>query len=174
MIKRILVDGILIFLCFILQCTLFQSWQLAHVCPNLLLILTASYGFMRGRTEGLFVGFFCGILVDIFYGDLLGFYALVYMVIGYLNGFFQSVFYDEDLKLPMILITVSDLIFGLIVYIVMFLLRNRTHFFYYFMRVIMPELVYTIVATIVLYRIILFINQLLETGERRRMGRSVE
>lgn len=118
------------------------------------------------------MGFFSGLLVDICYGDMLGFYALIYMYIGYLNGFFQTIFYDEDLKLPMILITASDFIYGIIIYVFLFALRNRTNFFYYLSRVIIPEVVYTVVVTIVLYRIILIVNRKLEASEKRSAGRN--
>ena len=103
--KRTLVVTVLIIICYVLQCTLFQSLALASISPNLLIVVTSSFGFMRGKKEGLIIGFFCGFLIDIFYGDILGFYALMYMLIGYGNGFFHKIFFDEDVKLPMILIT---------------------------------------------------------------------
>lgn len=46
--------------------TVFQTLSIASIVPNLLLILTVSFGFMRGKKEGMFVGFFCGLLIDIF------------------------------------------------------------------------------------------------------------
>ena len=171
--KRVIVDIIFVIICFLLQCTVFQWWALANVSPNLLIVFVASVGFMQGKTEGLLVGFFSGLLVDICYGDLMGFYALIYMYIGYINGFFQAIFYDEDLKLPMTLITVSDLLYGIIVYFFLFALRNRTDFFYYLSRVIIPEVVYTVVVTIVLYRIILIVYRKLESLEKRSAGRNV-
>lgn len=172
--RRLLVYIAFVIVCFLLQCTVFKWWSLANISPNLLIVLISSIGFMRGKKEGLLIGFFSGLLIDICYGDLKGFYALVYMYIGYLNGFFQSVFYDVDLKLPMILITVSDFVFGLVMYAFMFALRNRTDFLYYLSRVIIPEVVYTVVITIVLYRLILIVNRKLEASEKRSAGRNAE
>lgn len=172
--KRVIVDAVLIIACFVLQCTVFQALSLANVVPNLLIVLTSSYGFMRGKKAGLLTGFFCGILIDLFYGDMIGFYALIYMYIGYMNGFFHSIFYDVDVKLPMILITGSDLVYGLVIYFFLFLLRNRLDFPYYFLHVIMPEVIYTVVVTIVLYRLILNINRKLDWMEKRSDGRIVE
>jgi len=157
-----------------LQCTVFQAWSLANISPNLLIVVVSSMGFMRGKTSGLLIGFFSGLLIDICFGSLPGFYALIYMCIGYVNGFFQSIFYDVDLKLPMILITASELAYGIIVYMFMFSLRNRTDFLYYLTKVIIPELVYTVVVTIVLYRLILIVNRKLEASEKRRAGRNAE
>lgn len=49
--------------------------------------LTVSFGFMRGKKEGMFVGFFCGLLIDIFYGSMIGFYALIYMYMDFAMAF---------------------------------------------------------------------------------------
>ena len=46
-IKRIGTIALLMVLCFILQTGVFSRLQLAGVTPNLMLILTASFGFMR-------------------------------------------------------------------------------------------------------------------------------
>lgn len=156
-----------VWICFILQCSVFANFALNGIVPNLMIILTSSFGFMRGEKEGLLIGFFCGLLSDIFFGDILGFYALMLMYIGYINGKFSRVFYPEDIKLPLALIVVSDLSYGILCYILMFLLRGKFHFSYYFTSVILPEALYTIVITIFLYPIILKINERLELRERR-------
>ena len=158
----------MIIICFILQNTVFQALALASISPNLLVILTSSMGLMRGKKEGMLVGFFCGFLVDIFYGDLFGFYALVYMYIGYVNGFFNKIFYDDDIKLPMLVISASEFLFSLIVYVFLFLIRTIFNFGYYFIHIIIPELVYTIVVTLFLYRLINGVNRKLEQPEKRR------
>ena len=67
---RVLADFLMIIICFILQNTVFQALALASISPNLLVILTSSMGLMRGKKEGMLVGFFCGFLVDIFYGEI--------------------------------------------------------------------------------------------------------
>ena len=65
--KRKIAIALLIGVCFLLQSTVFQTLSLASISPNLLLIITASLGFLRGEKEGLFVGFFSGLLVDVFF-----------------------------------------------------------------------------------------------------------
>lgn len=166
-ILRKVIVAIFIIVCFVLQCSVFDSLSFAGIIPNLMIVLTASFGFMRGEKEGLIIGFFCGLLSDVFFGSFLGFYALVLMYIGYLNGKFSRIFYPEDIKLPMALIVVSDLSYGIVCYILMFLLRGRFHFLYYFTRVILPEALYTIVVTLFLYPVILKVNEKLEAIERR-------
>ena len=77
--RRKLTVFLIIYVCYLLQTTLFQVLTFASIAPNLLIIVVASFGFMRGKREGLFIGFFCGLLMDIFGGGVLGFYALLYM-----------------------------------------------------------------------------------------------
>lgn len=159
--------------CFILQSSVFNSIAFARIIPNLMIVLTSSFGFMRGEKEGLLIGFFCGLLNDIFFGSFLGFYALLLMYIGYLNGKFSRIFYPEDVKLPMALIITSDLSYGFICYVLMFMLRGRLQFSYYFSHVILPEALYTAVVTLFLYPLILKVNEKLEAYERRRAQKFV-
>ncbi len=165
--KRGIITGLFIFICFLLQCTVFRALDFGGIVPNLLIIVTASFGFMRGERTGLLIGFFSGLLVDIFFCEVIGFYALLYMYIGYLNGKFTTIFYPEDIKLPITLILCSDFIYGIICYTILFLLRGRFDFQYYFVHIILPEIVYTIVVTLFLYPIILWVNKKLERTEKR-------
>ena len=166
--RRKIVLFIIITICFLLQTTVFQVLSFADIAPNLLIIVVSAFGFMRGKKEGMWIGFFCGLLVDIFFGFYLGGYALLYMYIGYINGMFQKRFYPDDIKLPMILIGSSDIICNLVIYVVLFLFRSRFKFWYYFSAIMIPEFVYTMVITIFLYFILLKINQHLEEHGKRR------
>ena len=62
---------VIITVCFLLQTTLFQTLSLASISPNLLIVVTSAFGFMRGRKEGMWTGFFCGLLLDIFFGSVI-------------------------------------------------------------------------------------------------------
>lgn len=172
MLRKIIVM-LFVLVCFVLQCSVFGHLAFAGIIPNLMIVLTASFGFMRGEKEGLVIGFFCGLLSDVFFGGFLGFYALVLMYIGYLNGKFSRIFYPEDIKLPIALIITSDLSYGMLCYILLFMLRGRFQFTYYFMHVILPEVLYTIVVTLFLYPLILKVNGKLEARERRRAQKFV-
>lgn len=160
--KRFLVTVFFVFICFLLQCTVFRALAFGGIVPNLLIVLTASFGFMQGEKSGLLIGFFSGLLVDIFFGSVIGFYALLYMYIGYANGKFNAIFYPEDIKLPITLILCSDFFYGLICYVILFLLRGKFDFQYYLVHIILPEIVYTIVVTLFLYPVLLSVNRRLE------------
>ncbi|MGO5052327.1 rod shape-determining protein MreD [Lachnospiraceae bacterium LCP25S3_G4] len=173
--KRKIITFFIIVVCFVLECTIFKSLALASITPNLLIIVTSSFGFMRGNKEGMIVGFISGLLVDIFFGDILGFYALLYMLIGYANGFFQRLFFEDDIKLPLVLISASEFIYGLAIYVFLFLMstRSRFDFLYYLGHIIIPELIYTIIVTLGLYQLILYVNHKLEEEEKRSASKFV-
>ena len=172
-IRRKLAYILVILFCFILQTTVFQRLAIGSIVPNLLLIATVSFGFMRGKITGIWAGFLCGILKDIFYGNLLGFYALIYLCIGYGAGCCTKIFYDEEIRVPMFLVTAGDIIYGLAVYGFQFLLRGRTDILFYIRRIIIPEAIYTIVITLVLYPLLLYINRRLEAEEKRSASKFV-
>lgn len=165
--KRNIFIALMVIICFVLQSTLFRALSFGGISPNLLIIITAAFGFMCGKTCGLLVGFSAGLLYDIFFGDVLCFHALIYMYIGYINGNFKQIFYKDDIKLPLVLITSSDLVFGLTYYFLLFLLRGRFHFLHYFESIIIPEVVYTVVVTLMIYPLIRFVTGKLEQQEKR-------
>ncbi len=165
--KRFLVSVFLIILCFLLQTTVFHWMAFGGIVPNLMIVLTASFGFMRGERTGLLYGFFCGLLIDIFFANVLGLNAMIYMYIGYANGKFNRIFFPDEIKLPLILIFFSDLAYGFLYYLTLFLLRGRFQLNYYFLHIILPEMVYTILITLLLYPLILWLNKKLEKSEKR-------
>ena len=120
--RRKITVFLIIAVCYLLQSTVFQALSFASISPNLMIVVVSAFGFMRGKKEGLWIGFFTGLLLDVFTGSILGFYALLYMYVGYFNGFFRKMFYPEDIKLPMLLIAVSDFSCSLIIYFLLFLI----------------------------------------------------
>jgi len=172
--KRFFLVFLSIIIGFILQTTVFHFISFGGIVPNILLMITACCGFMRGKKEGMYVGIFCGFLIDLFYGGgFLGLYGLLYMLMGYMNGMFHRIFYPEDIKLPIFFVAITDLAYGLISYVFLFLLRTRFEFIGYLREVILPETVYTVLITLLCYRIILFFNNILETDERKSEAKFV-
>lgn len=169
--KRSLITFLLTIACFIFQSTVFARYSIGGIIPNFMIVITASYGFMYGEKYGMCIGFFCGLLTDIFFGNLIGIYSLIYLYIGYLNGKFNNIFYPEDIKLPMALIVGSDFVYGFICYMLFFLLRGKFDVLFYMSNVILPEVVYTIVITIFLYPLILRLNKKI-LGEEKRSTRN--
>jgi rod shape-determining protein MreD len=111
----------------------------------------------------MMVGFFSGLLVDIMFGTyVVGLYALLYLLIGYLLGFTNKIYSNDDYTLPIVFIGISDFLYGFFYYIFEFLLRGRLNFLYYLRRMILPEIIYTIAVSVLLYKLLHMINNRLE------------
>ena len=164
--KRNIILFFIILCGFVFQTTLFQALSFGGISPNILIIITVSYGFMYGKKCGMVTGFLCGLLMDVFYGDVLGFYALVYLYIGAANGVFHSIFYQDDIKLPLVLILASDFVYSFTCYVLLYLLRSRFDIIFYLKHVILPEVVYTIFVTVIIYPCILLLNRTIDEIER--------
>ena len=149
--KRFFIDLALILIFFVLQTTVFPMLKISSIIPNILIILVSCSGFMQGDREGMFVGFACGLLLDVCSFDIFGFYTILYMLIGYLNGLLHNFFYLKDLKIPAIMIISSDLVCCFFTYFFLFLFRSRFEFGFYFLNIILPEVVYTVLVAVIIY-----------------------
>ena len=165
--RRKIYVGIIIVVCFLLQCTIFKALSIASVSPNLMIVVVASFGFLRGKKEGMVIGLICGLLIDIFCGNIFGLYGLFYLLIGYMNGIFRRLIYPDDIKIPMLLILSSDLCVNLIQFLVLFLPRGKYYLGYYLMHIIIPEMIYTMIVGVFLYVLLMSINKKLEKQEKR-------
>jgi rod shape-determining protein MreD len=141
---------------------MFHYVGLANVMPNMMLILVVSTAFMRGRMSGLLMGFFSGILVDLMFNDIIGLCGLFYMLIGYFIGYTHKFYDRDDYTIPILLTAVGDLVYGFFYYVFEFLLRGRLNFLYYFRRFILTEMIYTVAVSVLLYKLLHMINNLLD------------
>ena len=167
-VKQILLNILLILLAFTVQNCVFPLLPFLAATPNLLLILTFSFGFIHGKNAGMFYGVISGLLLDLFYSGSFGFYTLIYIYIGFFNGIFTRYYYEDYITLPLLLSLASDLIYNLYIYVFRFLIRNRLNFGHYLVSIIIPEIIFTTVTTLVVYRFFLFINRKLKEWEQRR------
>lgn len=148
--KRVIGQSIFVMLIFILQNTVFDALSFNGVKPNLLLIVTVFFGFAVSINNGMLTGFFSGLLCDIFFGSYLGVYSLLFLLFGGFGGVMARFFYQDDIVFPYLTVALSDGLFGVICYIFMFLLRGRFSFGVYISQVILPEMLYTLILSLLL------------------------
>ena len=163
---RVLITSILIFLNFVLQTTLFQFFSIRGILPNTALIIVTSYALLRGSKEGALVGVFSGLLWDVFFQTTLGFYSLLFALIGFLIGRSQRNFYRENYLLPVLFCTTAACVFEIIMYCTVFVLYGRGNIWYLLFQILLPETVYTALVTIPFYRLLFGINEWLELKEK--------
>ena len=91
---------------------------------------------------------------------------ILYMILGYCNGFFHRLYLVEDVLLPMLIILIDDLFFNFATYIIFFLLRNRLEFSIYLKDIILPEMIYTALITLFTFKFFVFVNKTLKRLEK--------
>ena len=89
--RRKITVFLIIAVCYLLQSTVFQALSFASISPNLMIVVVSAFGFMRGKKEGLWIGFFTGLLLDVFTGSILGFYFR-YVSLAMVLKFFFSLY----------------------------------------------------------------------------------
>lgn len=164
---RIIITALVIFINFILQSTLLDYIRIGAIKPNTALVIIICYAILRGDVEGAIIGFFTGLLHDLFFGNTIGLHALLYTVVGFVCGKPFKNFYNENFMLPIILAGVSSLFYEFGIYFFEFLFRGRINIIHYFWAIILPSAVYATILSVPLYRLIYGINDLLEEREHK-------
>ncbi len=163
---RVFVISLVLFVNLVLQSTVFQYLAILTVKPNSALILIVCYAILRGDVEGSIVGFFCGLLQDIFFGRILGLYALLGMLMGFFCGKPFKDYYRENLIIPLALVAGSGFVYEFAFYFISFLFRGRPALPYYMARIIIPQVIYTTIFVIPIYKLLYILNEKIEAYEK--------
>ena len=158
--NKFLIHVGLIFLAFFIQTSIFPLIPFLSCSPNLLLIITFSYGLMYGEDIGIITGVICGLLCDMYFNGEFGLYILIYSLIGYFNGVLNASFYEDSIVLPMMLSLVNGFAYNFYVYITHFLIRRKFDIPYYIFKVMFPNVLFTLIATVIIYKLLYKLNYL--------------
>lgn len=156
---RLLLSFLSLILAFLIQTSIFPLIPFLSATPNLLLVLTFSFGFLHGSMVGMLYGLFAGLLMDMFYSGPFGFYSLIFLCIGYVNGFFSRFYYEEYITLPVLICVVSEFFYHLYIYIFRFLIRGKLDITYYFFHIVFPSIIFSLLLTLLLYRFVFTANE---------------
>ena len=148
----------IIFFAFILQTSIFPLIAFLRSTPNLVLIIVFTYGLLYGENIGIIVGIVVGLLFDMYFDETFGVYVLIYSIIGYVNGILHDSFYGDSISLSMILSIVNCFSFNIYIYIIHFLIRGRLNIWYCLTQIIFPNVMFTLIATIIIYKFLYDFN----------------
>ncbi len=168
---RLLLWLILILSAFLLQNNLCRLVPFFQTAPNLLLAVTFSIGFLRGKVTGMMTGLACGLLLDAFSGGILGFHVLIFIYIGYLNGLLSRILVNDMILLPIGLCLINEICYSFYSYILRALLIGKTNVWDYVKTIALPEMALTVLCTIVLYGLILSVTRRLDAKEKEGENR---
>jgi len=165
---RVIVIGIIIIVSVLLETTVIEHISIFGIAPQLTLPIIVAYSMLRGENAGTLVGFISGLLKDILLGQAIGLFAMLGMLVGYFAGRPFRDFFRESYLLPMLLTGILSFIYSFIIYMFYSLTIAPINMFYHLGTVILPVAIYTMILSILIYRILYAINSILEFFERRR------
>lgn len=148
---RLIVTLLELIFCFLLQTSLFSFIRISGVVPNCLLILVITLAYTKGQISAMVTGFFAGMLLDLCFSETVGFCAILYMIVAFLAGFSNKIYYERDYFVPGALILAGELVYSFMYYILFFLLRGKLELHTYFIYTILPRMLYTILVSLALY-----------------------
>lgn len=152
---------------FAFQNCVFPFIPFLSASPNLVLILTFSYALIYGSRAGLFYGLMVGLLLDLFHTGAFGFFSLLFMWIGFLNGYLSQYYYESYITLPLFLCTVNELLYHFYIYLFRFFIRGKMQIFFYFRTIVLPEIIISLLFTLLIYRFFLWYNRKLELLDQK-------
>jgi len=167
---RIAIFSAIILLNFIISTTWLQGMAVGGILPNTTLIIVVSYALLRDDIEGAIIGFLAGLLLDIFFGGIIGISALLMMIVGFLAGKPFRNFFKENFLAPIVLIAAASLLYEFGFYVLNFLLLGRTDFLRYLGTIILPTTAYNLVLCIFIYRGIYGIDKRISKREAQKRG----
>lgn len=150
---RFLIILIELILCYVFQSSVCSVLTLNDAVPDLLMIIVVSVSYIKGCNAGIIYGFCAGLILDLTYGTHLGYFALIYLLCGFLTGLFHKFYRKDDNISPLLLISASVFISQSIYYITEFLVRGRFAYHFYFTGIILPKIVYTVLIATLLYKL---------------------
>lgn len=168
---KYLVYFIITLINFILQTTVFEAFSIIGIKPNTAVIIVVAIAFIQGEADGIITGLFAGFLQDSFFSLYLGCNMFIYASIGLVCGYCFKAFYKESFLLPLALVAAADLFYNFAFYVFNILLRGYFYFIGFLLPTVIPELVYTVVVSAILYRFVYSILDLVnnKTSYRRRL-----
>lgn len=162
---RLFVCLVQLLFCFLLQSSVFSFIRISGVVPNCMLILIIAIAYTRGQNQAVVTGFFCGLITDLWFSDMVGLCSVLYIMIGFLAGFSNKIFEKRDYITPFLMIVTGEFLYSFSYYVLFFLLRGKMEIGTYFIFTMLPRVMYTLLAGFALYPLFLGTHILLEKIE---------
>ncbi len=167
--SKAVVMGILAFLMICAESTVLHGIEIYGMIPNLSLCMVVSCSLLFGSAFGRRLGIFVGLCQDILFLDILGFYTLLYFLLGQAAGLFKNGFDQNNLLLSVGITALFDLLYSFVCYFFMHFFQGRINILYFLTHTILPEVCYTLIASIPVYFLVRwFGNRLDRMSERHR------
>ncbi|HSH36013.1 rod shape-determining protein MreD [Schnuerera sp.] len=143
---------LIIIINFILQSTIFQYFKIFEVVPNTSLVIIVVIALLKGKKTASIMGLLAGLLQDIIFSSVIGINGFIYFFVGYLVGMAENRLSKDNILIPFIMTIFSTIFYHLVHNLFMFFLSYNINFLVFFKNVIIIEIFYNSLISIILYK----------------------
>lgn len=151
----IVIATIIVFLIiYFLQANFFIWFTIGGIQPNLFIILALFIGLFGGKRLGIPIGVFIGICLDFFISKKVGVSGIMLGIVALLGGYFDKNF-SKDSRITIILMVAgATFIYEAGVYLMNIIILSSTMEIIPFIKIVLVEILYNVILTIILYPIL--------------------
>ena len=139
---------------YFLQSNFFNWFTIAGVKPNLFIILTLFISLFAGAKTGTAYGIFFGIFLDVVIGRSIGISSIMYALVGAIGGYFDKNFSKDSRMTIMLMVIGTTLLYEIGNYVISIMRLSIQIEVLSFVRVLLIEIIYNVIITIILYPLI--------------------
>lgn len=150
------------FIIYFLQSNFFTWFTISRVQPNLFIIFILFIGLFAGKKLGLIFGMLFGFYLDVVIGRQIGISGIMLGIIGLIGEYLDKNFSKESRITIILMIIGSTIIFELGSYIFSIITLDINIEIISFSRILLIEILYNILITIIIYPIIQKLGHILE------------
>lgn len=143
-----------ILIIYYLQANFFTWFNIAKVMPNVFIILVLFIGLFSTRTMGTCYGIGIGLLLDFLLGNRIGVNAATLGILGFLAGEFDKNFSKDSRMTIMLMVLCSTVLVESANYFINYILLSTNIEIISFISILIIEIVYNLILTIILYPLI--------------------
>lgn len=143
-----------ILIIYYLQANFFTWFNIAKVMPNVFIILVLFIGLFSTRTMGTCYGIGIGLLLDFLLGNRIGVNAATLGILAFLAGEFDKNFSKDSRMTIMLMVLCSTVLVESANYFINYILLSTNIEIISFIIILIIEIVYNLILTIILYPLI--------------------
>jgi len=155
--KKIFINVVLIlvgFIIYFLQSNFFNSFTIAGIKPNLFVIYILFIGLFANRIVSIIYSIILGIFLDLVFEQTIGPNLIGFVFVNIITIFFDKNFSKDSRITIMFMVLGTTLFFEIISYFVSFILYSINVELLSFIKILVIEIIYNILITIIIYPLI--------------------
>ena len=152
--KKFLINIALIligFIIYFLQANFFSWFTIFGIKPNLFIIYILFIGLFGNRGMGIIYGSITGIFLDLLFEEKIGVNLIALSLIGIIATIFDKNFSKDSRITIMFMVFGTTIIFEIVSYFTRYILYSINVEVLNFIKILLVEIVYNILITIVVY-----------------------